>query len=127
MYRKTFTVAEVARLLNRSEQAIQRDIDTGILHLQHRPHERRRGGPPDYEITLRDLEGYVGRAEAARLLGIGPEAETARLPAAAAPGEYKVCEACGLRKPKEAFRRDFRQPDGVSEYCRECEPRIAPR
>lgn len=38
----------------------------------------------------------------------------------AAPSEMRLCAGCGLELPVKQFRANRRQPDGLSERCKEC-------
>lgn len=119
-YRTTFSVDEVARLLKRSADSIRHDIETGVFRLQFKPPEHRRGADPVYQITLRDLEGYIGREQVEELLQPGRQARTERKVESVLVGNHKQCRTCGQKLPLTAFKRDPRSLDGLSGECRAC-------
>jgi len=124
MFRTKYSLAEVARMLKRSEASLIRDIESGAFVLGRAPVGRRRGGGHKvYEISLKDLKGYLGEKEALRLVDPShgreepvkrPTQRTTEL------GTVKRCPSCGRLKPLDDFPRDYSRSDGLAKVCKDC-------
>lgn len=120
MFRSKYSLAEVARMLRRSETSLVRDIEAGVFTLGREPIGRRRGGSnKNYEITLHDLKGYLGEKEAVALVE-HRKVEAAAIKRTTDMGSVKRCRGCGRFRPVDDFGRDFHQPDGLHPLCKEC-------
>ena len=124
MYRSKYSLAEVARMLNRSEASLVRDIEAGVFVLGREPIGRRRGGSNKvYEITLKDLKGYLGEQEALRLIDPGrgrEEPVAAPVKRTTEMGTVKRCPSCGRLRPLDDFPRDYSRSDGLAAICKDC-------
>jgi hypothetical protein len=122
MFRSSYTLAEIARLLGRSEQAIRRDIEAGIFKVRSGSPMRRRGGDQgrQYEISQRDLEEYAEKRLAVKLPGRKPKEEPPVPERRPLEGQAKQCTSCGRLRPITDFTRDMRYKDGLSPVCTTC-------
>ncbi len=137
MFKSKYTLAELARLLNRSEDSIAREIETGALRLSTTPPERRRGAADvPSEIAMSDLEGWLGKDAARRMLD--PTAKRASKVIDEEPitidhetiagikrirvvGTVKKCQGCGRLLRINEFTKDATSPDWLSRLCRDCQ------
>lgn len=123
MFRSKYTLAEIARMLKRSETSIVRDIESGYFVLSSEPVGRRRGGGnKNYEITVHDLKGYLGEKGALAILDPATVKEEAAPVAKRTTelGSVKRCRACGRFRPIDDYGRDYKEPDGLHPLCKEC-------
>lgn len=137
MFKSKYTLTELARLLNRSEDSIAREIETGALRLSSTPPERRRGGADvPGEIAMSDIEGWLGKTAARRMLdptakrpGKVVEEETitvdqetiAGIKKIRVVGTVKKCQGCGRLLRISEFSKDATSPDWLSRLCRDCQ------
>ena len=126
MFRSKYSLSEVARVLRRSRQSLIREIEAGLFHV--RDLARRTGTALSYEVTMRDLERYLGRDMARRLFDRGSRRPTPSEEVAVPPGkpqakvkaQYRVCKSCGRFKPLSEFARQAGRASWVSDECNDC-------
>ena len=115
-------MAELARLLRRSEQSLLRDIRLGRLKVRGgRPAREMSGGSPGaQQISLDEVEKYLGPDETRVLLGEKAKTVPVRVEPEPKTEAAKHCRTCGRLLPAGAFSPDPRSPDGLNFDCREC-------
>ena len=122
MFRSKYTLAEIARLLRRSEESLKRDIKAGIFRIRSGDPMRRRGGDQgrQYEISARDMKEYAERKLGMKLAK--PKGKTEELPPErrSLDDRVKECTSCGRLRPISDFTRDARYRDGLSPICTTC-------
>ena len=137
MFKSKYTLSELSRLLNRSVDSITREIETGSLRLSDTPPERRRGGASvPSEIAMSDIEGWLGKDRARRMLD--PAAKRSVKPPKEEPitidhetlagikhirvvGTVKKCQGCGRLLRITEFTKDAASPDWLSRLCKDCQ------
>ena len=133
--RTNYTLNELSRALNRSRVSLMRDIAIGRFPISRREPERRRGGMGMvWQVSGKDVEGYLGRTRARQLLeGRGkPQGETAPLPEkqlreAVQKARLKRCVTCRKILTTREFRHDESMHDKLSPHCNVCMKRHAER
>jgi hypothetical protein len=129
MFRSKYTLSEVARVLRRSRQSLIREIEAGLFHV--RDLARRTGTALSYEVTMRDLERYLGRDMARRLFDRGSRRPTPATgqpepqgrPPLKAGAQYRMCKTCGRYKPLSDFARQAGRASWLSDECTDCRAR----
>jgi len=129
MFRSKYTLDEVARVLRRSRQSLIREIEAGLFHV--RDLARRTGAALSYDVTMRDLERYLGRDRARLLFDRGWRRPKPSEEPAAPPGKprakfkalYRMCKTCGRYKPLSDFARQAGKASWVSDECTDCRAR----
>lgn len=135
MYRSRYTLSELARLLNRSEDSIVREIETGSLRLYSSARRRRRGGSdvPSH-ISVGDLERWLGKDKARQLLDpaakeVTIDQEPIEITHETLPGIRKIktvgtvkkCLGCGRVLRITEFTKDATSKDWLSRMCKDCQ------
>jgi len=67
MWRTRYTLREVARILRRSERSLLRDIRAGLFKVTSKIGAHMRGSQRTYEVSMKQLERYLGEERAHRL------------------------------------------------------------
>lgn len=124
MWRTKYTLREVARILRRSEGSLMRDIRAGVFRVTSKLGAHQRGRQRTYEISMKQLERYLGEERAHRLFDKSAKSKAEVAVEAMRDRNTKECRLCGQYKPPQDFTRDGRYTDGLFPYCKECEKRI---
>ena len=109
MYWPKYRETDLARILGRTDRSLGFDIRRG--RLRGRCHGHR------YDVSLRELERYLGAGRARRLFTYEDTAADRDLPGNAT---MKRCRSCNRDLPVSEFPRDSMYPDGHKLDCRGC-------
>lgn len=119
MFRTKYTLAELARMLRRSEQSLRRDIRMGRLPATSSRRRRSMGGGTRYEFAHKDLVRNLSSRDLNRLNSfIGKHHEPAE-PVVAQRG-IKRCKTCEMFRPVSKFSYDVNAFDKLSKDCISC-------
>jgi len=110
LYRPKYGETDLAKVLGRTDRSLRFDIRLKRLRGRHEGNR--------YDVTLRDLERYLGAGRARRLF----EVEAAGQAAEALDDNVtmKHCRSCNRNLPITEFPRDSMYPDGHKLDCRGC-------
>ena len=127
MFRRRYSLSEVARILKRSERSLLRDIKSGAFRVSRGIAGSWRSGrfDPKFDIRLRDIEQYVGRERAAELFEGKKKRVEEIIEVVGKDARIKKCHTCGKLKPVSEFSRVSWALDWLSHECKECEGKRA--
>lgn len=119
MFRTKYTLAELARMLRRSEQSLRRDVRMGRLPTGSSRRRRSMGGGTRYEFAHQDLERNLAPRDMNRL-NVYLGKKHVKTEEQIASRGIKRCVTCEMFRSVSKFPPEADAPDKLNKECVTC-------